>query len=74
LLDDEDMSAPKVKTERWRKYWDRHSKSYDREMAFFDRRLFGDSRDWVCRQAVGTPWKSLSAPDSTSPTSHPRRS
>lgn len=47
------MSALKVNTERWRRYWDRHSKSYDRQMAFFDRRLFGDSRDWVCRQAVG---------------------
>jgi ubiquinone/menaquinone biosynthesis C-methylase UbiE len=47
------MSGPKVKTERWRKSWDRRSKSYDREMAFFDRRLFGDSRDWVCRRAVG---------------------
>ena len=52
-VDDEGMSGSKVKTERWRKYWDRHSKSYDREMAFFDRRLFGDSRDWVCGQAVG---------------------
>jgi ubiquinone/menaquinone biosynthesis C-methylase UbiE len=47
------MSGSKVKTERWRKYWDKHSKSYDREMACFDRRLFGDSRDWVCTQAVG---------------------
>lgn len=47
------MSAAKLRTERWRKYWDRHSKSYDREMAFFDRRLFADSRDWVCGQAVG---------------------
>jgi ubiquinone/menaquinone biosynthesis C-methylase UbiE len=53
-VDDEDMSAPKAKTERWRKYWDKHSKSYDREMAFFDRKLFGDSRDWVCTQAVGS--------------------
>lgn len=47
------MSRSNTKTERWRKYWDRHSKSYDREMAFFDRRLFGDSRDWVCGRAVG---------------------
>ena len=41
------------RTERWRRYWDRHAKSYDRQMGFFDRRLFRDSRDWVCRQAVG---------------------
>jgi hypothetical protein len=47
------MSGSKVKTERWRNYWDKHSESYDREMAFFDRRLFANSRDWVCSQAVG---------------------
>lgn len=47
------MGSAKFKTERWRKYWDRHSKSYDREMAFFERRLFGDSRDWVCSQVFG---------------------
>ena len=40
-------------TERWQRYWDRKSKSYDPEMGFFDRRLFKDSREWVCRQADG---------------------
>lgn len=39
--------------ERWRQYWDKHSASYDREMRFFDRVLFKDSRAWVCSQAVG---------------------
>ena len=39
--------------ERWQRYWDRKSKSYDREMGFFDRHLFKDSRPWVCRQAAG---------------------
>ena len=39
--------------ERWQRYWDRKSRSYDREMGFFDRRLFKDSRDWVCHQATG---------------------
>jgi ubiquinone/menaquinone biosynthesis C-methylase UbiE len=47
------MAAQEVKAVRWRKYWDRHSKSYDREMALFDRLLFADSRDWVCSRAVG---------------------
>jgi ubiquinone/menaquinone biosynthesis C-methylase UbiE len=41
------------KRDRWRRYWDKHSKSYDREMRFFDRVLFKDSRGWVCSQAVG---------------------
>jgi ubiquinone/menaquinone biosynthesis C-methylase UbiE len=39
--------------ERLRRYWDKHSVSYDRQMRFFDRRLFGDSRKWVCAQATG---------------------
>ena len=38
---------------RWRRYWDRHASSYDRQMGFWDRRLFGDSRAWVCGQATG---------------------
>jgi ubiquinone/menaquinone biosynthesis C-methylase UbiE len=40
-------------TERQRRYWDKHAGSYDREMAFFERVLFGDGRAWVCRQATG---------------------
>jgi ubiquinone/menaquinone biosynthesis C-methylase UbiE len=39
--------------ERLRRYWDKHSRSYDKQMAFFDRMVFGDSRQWVCRQAAG---------------------
>jgi len=39
--------------ERLRRYWDKHAGSYDREMGFFDRHLFGDSRDWVCSRASG---------------------
>ena len=39
--------------ERLRRYWDKHSRSYDKQMAFFDRKLFGDSRQWVCGRAVG---------------------
>ncbi|MFF2809733.1 class I SAM-dependent methyltransferase [Streptomyces sp. NPDC058000] len=40
-------------TERVRRYWDRHACSYDRQMRFFDRTLFGESRAWVCSQASG---------------------
>jgi ubiquinone/menaquinone biosynthesis C-methylase UbiE len=39
--------------DRRRRYWDKHSASYDRQMGFFDRHLFGDSRAWVCSRAVG---------------------
>lgn len=41
------------RSSRWQRYWDRKSTSYDREMGFWDRRLFGDSRDWACTQATG---------------------
>jgi ubiquinone/menaquinone biosynthesis C-methylase UbiE len=42
-----------TKAERWRRYWDRKSATYDAEMGFWDRRLFGDSREWACGQAAG---------------------
>lgn len=38
---------------RWRAAWDRQASTYDRQMRFFDRTLFKDSRAWVCRQATG---------------------
>lgn len=41
------------RTARWNRYWDKKSRNYDREIGFLDRRLLGDSRRWVCRQAVG---------------------
>jgi ubiquinone/menaquinone biosynthesis C-methylase UbiE len=39
--------------ERLRHYWDNHARNYDRQMAFWERRLFGDGRQWVCAQATG---------------------
>ena len=42
-----------MRDERLRRYWDKHAGSYDREMGFLDRHLFGDTRDWVCSQASG---------------------
>lgn len=42
-----------TKAERWRRYWDRKSTTYDTEMGVWDRRLFGDSREWACGQATG---------------------
>jgi ubiquinone/menaquinone biosynthesis C-methylase UbiE len=41
------------RTEWLRRYWDRHARSYDRQMAFLERVLFGDGRHWVCAQATG---------------------
>ena len=29
-------------------YWDKQAGRYDREMNFWDRHLFGDSRPWAC--------------------------
>ncbi|MFB9685063.1 class I SAM-dependent methyltransferase [Amycolatopsis plumensis] len=42
-----------TKAERWRRYWDRKSTTYDAEMGVWDRRLFGDSREWACGRAAG---------------------
>jgi len=41
------------RTQRWHRYWDKKSRSYDREMRFFERTLFGVSRSWACSQANG---------------------
>lgn len=42
-----------TRAERWRRYWDKKSRSYDREMRFMERVFFGDSRQWACSQAGG---------------------
>ena len=47
------MPTDESRRERWRRYWDKHSASYDKEMRFFDRVLFKDSRAWVCSKAAG---------------------
>ncbi len=38
---------------RLQQYWNQHARSYDREMAFFERVLFDDGRAWICSQAAG---------------------
>jgi ubiquinone/menaquinone biosynthesis C-methylase UbiE len=40
--------------DRWRRYWDKTSPSYDKQMQFYERVLLGDSRSWVCAQATGS--------------------
>jgi ubiquinone/menaquinone biosynthesis C-methylase UbiE len=47
------MADTQGRTQRWHRYWDRKSRSYDREMQFMERALFGDSRGWACSQANG---------------------
>jgi ubiquinone/menaquinone biosynthesis C-methylase UbiE len=47
------MAFSAAQRRRWRRYWDRHSRSYDRQMGLLDRVLFGDTRRWVCSQATG---------------------
>jgi ubiquinone/menaquinone biosynthesis C-methylase UbiE len=47
------MAQSQARTERWHRYWDKKSRSYDREMQFMERMLFGDSRNWACSQAGG---------------------
>lgn len=48
------MDASDERSARWNRYWDKKSRTYDREIGFFDRYLFADSRQWVCGQATGT--------------------
>src|ERR1700758_3424464 len=47
------MADTQGRTQRWHRYWDRKSRSYDREIQFMERALFGDSRGWACSQANG---------------------
>jgi ubiquinone/menaquinone biosynthesis C-methylase UbiE len=47
------MPAGQVNRDRFRRYWDKESASYDKQMQFFERLLAPDGRTWVCRQAAG---------------------
>jgi ubiquinone/menaquinone biosynthesis C-methylase UbiE len=42
-----------ARTARWQRYWDRKSGTYDKEIGVWERKLFGDSRQWACGQARG---------------------
>ena len=47
------MTRSADQDQRLRRYWDKHARSYDRQMGLFDRHLFRDSRPWICSQATG---------------------
>lgn len=46
------MSSPQ-QTEDVRRHYDRTSGRYNRQIALFERILFGDGRQWVCSRATG---------------------
>lgn len=48
------MVDSSARDNRLRRYWDRQAGSYDRQMAYVERRFFADTREWVCGQAIGT--------------------
>jgi len=47
------VPATTAESAKLRRYWDKHAPRYDQQMQFFERRLFGDTRAWVCSQASG---------------------
>lgn len=47
------MPAASDRAARLRRLWDRQAGGYDKGMAFFEPRFFGDTRPWVCSQASG---------------------
>src|SRR5262249_58262085 len=47
------MAGEQRNRDRRRRYWDKASASYDRQMGWFDRVLSAGSRAWVCAQATG---------------------
>jgi ubiquinone/menaquinone biosynthesis C-methylase UbiE len=48
------VNAQAGREQRLRRYWNSHAGSYDRQMGFFDRHLFADSREWICSKATGS--------------------
>ncbi|MEA2432624.1 MAG: hypothetical protein QOG54_81 [Actinomycetota bacterium] len=40
-------------TERVRRAWDRNAEKYDKQIEFFERRLFDGGRAWACGRATG---------------------
>lgn len=40
--------------ERLRRYWDKQPRSYDKQMLRWDRKFFGDTRQWLCGKAHGS--------------------
>jgi ubiquinone/menaquinone biosynthesis C-methylase UbiE len=45
--------TPALETERIRRLYDDEARKYDRQIAFFEKILFGHGREWACSQARG---------------------
>lgn len=45
--------AKRDPTDRVRRAWNKKARSFDREMAFFERILFQGAREWACSTALG---------------------
>lgn len=45
--------VPETPTAQQRRLWDKQARSYDRQIAFFERIQFGGGRAWVCSRATG---------------------
>src|SRR2546421_12344807 len=47
------MRTASNETDRVRRIYEKEAPKYDRQIAFFEKVLFGDGREWVCSQARG---------------------
>lgn len=47
------MAGADKAIEKSRRVWDKHAAHYDRDMAFWERRVFRGDRQWVCGQVEG---------------------
>jgi ubiquinone/menaquinone biosynthesis C-methylase UbiE len=41
------------RADRRQRYWDKQADTYDQRMSYAERRIFADTRQWLCGQAVG---------------------
>ena len=49
------MATGGDRSDKLERYWDQQADRYDKQMRFMDRRVFKDTREWVCSRATGQP-------------------
>lgn len=47
------MATVGDRSDKLERYWDQQADRYDKQMRFMDRRVFKDTRHWVCSRATG---------------------
>ena len=47
------MATVGDRSDKLERYWDQQADRYDKQMRFMDRRVFKDTRQWVCSRATG---------------------